>query len=264
MLGAIVVFLLGGVLGFALGRIGISGDDGTIAIPSPSPATSVSPMPQPTVVVTPTPGEAPAISTAGQILSEGDRRVVPASAAAPCQALVSAGTLGQCGEVAVAGGRVVWVVEQAPTPGGAPAFAARIFTFVPDASGWVEWLQASDPTGELWSGITIVPSDLTGDGVPELLVGFRKTGEDEVLEVDVVSYEQDNLPSVVAHPDPSGKGVAVAAGGTLQLYDAQYPNGEPVCCPPTYVRTTIGFGDGFFRVVAAETVPANTAPASQL
>ena len=81
--------------------------------------------------------------------------------------------LGECGEVLVGGQRVVWVVQQSATATGTPAFGVRT-TFVPDAGGWVEWLQASDPTGERWSDVNVLAADLTGDVADELLVGFPR------------------------------------------------------------------------------------------
>ena len=81
----------------------------------------------------------PAIPTQGAILAEGGRPVVAAGPAVACQSLVTPGTLGECGEVPVAGTRVIWVVERAPTAGGATATTAPL-GYVPDESGWVEWL----------------------------------------------------------------------------------------------------------------------------
>lgn len=257
--GGAVLFVMGFLLGFLLGRTG--DDEAPVASPSPSPSPTVTQTP---VVTTPTPGEAPAISNEGQILLEGDRPVVPAGTTAACAALIEAGTLGECGEVSVAGQRVVWVVQEGATPTGSPAFTVRLFTFVPEEAGWVEWLQAADPAGERWTDVNVLESDVTGDGVAELLVGFRSLGEEATLEYDVVGYSQQNLPEVLAHPDPTTKGVVVVSAGTIQEYGAQYPGGEPLCCPPSYLRRTIAFSDGFFRVVSSETVVATAVPLSQL
>jgi hypothetical protein len=258
--GAAVLFVVGVVFGFLLGR---SGNDEELAIPTPSPELTTTVTP-PTEVVTPTPGEAPAISSRGQVLREGDRNVTAAPTSATCAALITPGTLGDCGEVIVADQRVVWVVEQAATPTGAPAFSVRISTFVPDENGWVEWLQASDPAGERWSDVNVLAADLTGDGVQELLVGFRSIDEDQTLEYDIVGYSEIAVPEVLAHPDPAPKGSVIVSGGTIQEYSAQYPNGEPVCCPAGYLRQSIAFVDSFFRVVDSETVVITAVPPSEL
>ena len=259
--GAVVLFGVGLLLGFLLGRTGDDGP-GPVAQPSPSPSTSISVAPP--VVVTPSPGDAPAITSEGQILQEGERPVNPAPSNAACGALIDPGTLGSCGEVLVAAQRVVWVVQQATTPTGSPAFTVRISTYVLDAGGWVEWLQAADPTGERWSDANVLASDLTGDGVPELLVGFRAIGEARTLEYDVVGYSQVNLPEVLAHPDAAARGSVVVSAGTISEYSAQYPNGEPLCCPVSFLRRTISFQDGFFRVSGSETVLTAAVPISQI
>jgi len=56
----------------------------------------------------------------------------------------------------------------------------------------------------------------------------------------------------------------IVSAGTIQEYAAEYPNDEPVCCPPSYLRGTIAFVDAFFRVVDSETVVVTAAPPSQL
>jgi hypothetical protein len=216
------------------------------------------------VAATPPAENAPAITTQGRILREGDRPVVPVASAVPCGALIEPGVLGECGEVSVAGQRVVWVVQQATTATGTPAFSTRIFTFVPDVGGWVEWLQASDPTGERWSDLNVLETDLTGDGVPELLVGFRGVGDEQTLEYDIVGYGQEDAPEVLGHPDAAPRGsVAISADAILE-YSGQYSAGEALCCPSSYLLETIAFEDGFFRVVGSETVLPTAVPLSQI
>src|SRR5262245_11905905 len=261
IVGAAVLFGVGLLLGFALGRTG--NEEAAATTPSPASPTATA-APTSTVVVTPSPGEAPAISSDGAVLQQGDRPVVAAPSNAACIALVTAGTLGDCGEVSVAGERVVWVVESATTPTGATAFSVSVLTYVPDEGGWVRWLEASDPAGERWADVNVLASDLTSDGVPELLVGFRGLGEAEILEYDIVGYDENAVPEVLAHPERARKGSVIVSAGTVQEYSAQYPNDEPLCCPPSYLRRTIAFQDGFFRVVGSETVVTTAVPPSQL
>jgi hypothetical protein len=159
---------------------------------------------------------------------------------------------------------VIWVVERTSVPGGATAIQARVFTFVPEAAGWVEWLAAADPAADRWSDVNVLASDVTGDAVPELLVGFRGVDERSPLEYDVVGYSEDGLPLVLAHRDPLARAVLVVSAGTIQEYEALYPNDEPACCPPSYLRRTIGFDDGFFRISGTETISPNALPTTQL
>jgi hypothetical protein len=269
IVGGVLVFAFGVLVGYLLGAGG--GDDG-LAAPTPTATPAATGPTQPGLtgpigppeVVTPPPEQDPAIATTGQVLAEGARPVVAGAAGAPCQTLVSAGSIGECGEVAVAGGRVIWVVERAATTTGATSVSVRVFAFVPSAGGWVEWLQASDPTGERWIDVNVLATDLTADAVPELLVGFRGVGDIQPLEYDIVGYDPSGLPVVLAHPDPSARGAVVVAAGQLQDYGAEYPNGEPACCPPSYLHRTIVYDAGFFRVIASETVAPSVVPASQL
>jgi len=261
VVGAVLVFAAGFVVGLIVGRSG--GDDDVVAVPSASPSPTFTTTTATVAVPTPTPLEQPAIPTTGAILREGDRPVVAVAANVPCQTLVTAGAIGECGEVTVGGNRIVWVVERTTT-NGITATLARMLSFVPDENGWVEWLRASDPTGEEWSDVNVVPSDLTGDGVPELLTGFRRTDEALSLDLDIVGFGQDNLPVVLAHPDTAPHGSAVVTGGNLLEFVAQYPGGEPPCCPTTYQRQTIAFVDGFFRITATQDVATSAVPPSQL
>jgi hypothetical protein len=258
IVGAIALFVLGFTAGFLVG----SGDDEPLAAPSPTPSPSSTGTT--TVVETPPPGQAPAIGTQGRVLLDGDRPVVAVPATAACQSLIEPGVLGECGEVSVGGQHVVWVVQQGTTASGTPALGVRIFSFVPDAGGWVEWLLAEDPTGERWSDVNVLTADLTGDGVSELLVGFRGVGGALRLDFDIVGYGQDAVPEVLAHPDAAGRGSVVISGGAILEYSARYPGGEPACCPPSFLLQTIVFEDGFFRVVGAETVVPTAVPPSQL
>jgi hypothetical protein len=268
VVGGVLVFAFGVLVGYLLG----AGSDDGLAVASPSPSIATTgptgvtapPAVVSPVIDTPPPEADPGISTAGQVLAEGARPLVAAPAGAACQALVTPGSIGECGESAVAGGRVIWVVERTATTTGTTAVLVRVFVYVASEGGWVEWLVAADPTGERWSDVNVLTSDLTGDAVAELVVGFRGVDEAQTLEYDVVGYDQDGLPLVLAHPDPSARGAVVVTAGQLQDYGAQYPNGEPACCPPSYLHRTIAYDGGFFRVVTSETVPPNVVPASQL
>jgi hypothetical protein len=265
IVGAIVLFALGLLIGFLIGRS--ASDEEPVAAASATASPSVSPTAGatgPAVVVTPEPGEPPAITNEGQILQGGDRPVVTGTAASTCESLVEPGTIGECGDVPVAGGRVVWIVQRSPTTGGTTAIETRVLTFVPDSGGWVEWLRAEDSTGERWSDVNVLPADLTSDGVAELLVGFRGVDERQTLEYDIVGYDEAGLPEVLAHPEPAARGAVVVTSGQVQEYGAQYPNEEPACCPPSYLLRTIAFEDAFFRVTATEAVSPNLVPASQL
>jgi hypothetical protein len=258
---AVAVFVVGALTGYAIGR---SGGEEVAAPRSPvaHPSTVVSALPP--TVETPSPGQAPAIGTEGRVLAEGTRAVLTVAPNVQCAALITPGILGECGEVPVAGNRVVWVVESSPTTAAPRAFTVRVFTFVSDESGWVEWLRADDPAGERWTDVGVVARDLTTDGVPELVVAFRGQGDTDPLSVDVVSYSEVGVPQVVAHMPDADHGSLVFATAGFDLYAGRYPANEPACCPPVFSRQSIAFVDGFFRMTATEDVVPNAVPSSQV
>jgi hypothetical protein len=163
----------------------------------------------------------------------------------------------------MAGGRAIWVVEREPAAGG-QAHTASVFTYVASAAGWVERLAATDPQGEEWSDVRLLSADVTGDGSPEILAGFHFQGPAAVLGYEVVVYPAGDVPRVAAHPGEAPMGSVTLGAGTIQEYAAQYPNDEPVCCPPFFRLRTIRFVDGFFRVVLEEQVPPASVPPSNL
>ena len=218
----------------------------------------------PSAVATPSAVLPPAIGSDGRVLSDGSRDVVAVAASAPCTALVTPGVLGECGEVPVAGNRVVWVVESQPTASAARAYTVRVFTYVTAESGWVEWLLAEDPEGGRWQGVEVAARDLTGDGVAELVVGFRGPGDQLLLSVDVVSYSDVGIPEVLTHPDDADRGSLVFSDPGFDLYAARYPSGEPACCPPVFARSSIAYVDGFLRVTESADIVPSAVPPSEL
>lgn len=257
---AVAMFALGALVGYAIGRSGRV-EVAAPASPVPSPSAAVSTLPP--AVATPSPGQLPAIGTDGRILADGSRAVVAVAPNAQCIALITAGTLGECGEVPVAGNRVVWVIESSPTTTATRAFTVRVFTFVPDESGWVEWLRAEDAAGERWTDVKVVGRDLTGDGVPELVVAFHGQGDTEPLSADVVSYTEVGVPQVVSHLPDADHGSLVFATAGFDLYAGRYPANEPACCPPVFSRQSVAYLDGFFRITGTEDVVPNAVPPSQ-
>jgi hypothetical protein len=164
-----------------------------------------------------------------------------------------------------AGGRVVWIVERAAVANGESGFRVRILSYSAADGGWAEQLSADDLGGQRWADIAVLPADLTGDGVPELLVGFRGLGDREPLELDVVGYGQDGAVEVIAHPDRADRGsVVVNAAGELLEYAAIYADGEPACCPGSFEERTIVSEGGVLRQVATRTVAPTQVPPSQV
>jgi hypothetical protein len=158
----------------------------------------------------------------------------------------------------------VWIVERSAIANGVSGFAVRILSFSPADAGWVDSLHADDLQGRRWSNISVLAADLTGDGVPELVVGYRGLGDREPLDLDVVGYTPDGAPQVVAHPDRADRGSLVVQGVQMLNYAGVYAVGEQACCPGAFERRTMAFANGQLLEVATESVPPGSVPASEL
>lgn len=254
--------LVAGAIGYALGRSGV--DPARAAAPSTRVALSPTGTSSPTPSATGDP--AVAIGATGATLEAGSAEdVTPAVATAPCESLVTPGLTGECGDVNVLGGRVVWIVERSAVADGVAGFAVRILSFSAADGGWVQRLGADDLQGGRWVSIAVLPADLTNDGVAEIVVGFRGLSERQPLDLDVVGYAQDGAPEVVAHPARASLGsVVVNAAGQLLEYAARYAEGEAACCPGAFELRTITYQDGLLRQIGTQTVPPSSVPESQL
>lgn len=181
-----------------------------------------------------------------------------------CRSLIRPGYAGDCGAVEMAGGRTIWVTESKPVPGLASAANfAHVFTFSPDLNAWVEQLRASDQQARLWTSIRVGETDLTGDGKPELVFAFHYLGSGGDLGLDIVAND-NGVPVVAAHPDDAVHGSVALRGGRIDQYLAQFPGDAPNCCPPFFLRRTIEYVDGEFRVTSVGEVKPDQVPASSL
>jgi len=255
--GAIAALAVAGGVGYVIGRPD-PGEVSSAAGPPPSASSS----PQPTATASVTPGVA--LTSQDAVLRLAEAQVSPEPADAPCTALATAGVPADCGEVQVSGRRVVWVVERLPVGEGATAHTVRVLTFAEDAGGWISELAATDPQARRWTGVRVAPMDLTGDGVPELLVGYRLLDRRESLEVDVVGYTRDGLPEVIGHPERAPRGSLIPATGGFDLFGGRYPGGEDPCCPPVFERQDIRFSGGALLMVAVEEIAPAQVPESLL
>jgi hypothetical protein len=111
----------------------------------------------------------------------------------------------------------------------------------PVSGAWVKDLSFLDADASVVNEVTTMVADLTGDGVPELVLGLRGVGTAQPLGVEVVSFGGGGTaPSVLAHRDLS-HGQARLDGSVLVAQAAQYPNGEPSCCPAFWQETRISY-----------------------
>jgi hypothetical protein len=169
---------------------------------------------------------------------------------------------GQCEIVMMAGGNALWTVDALPGTGaGEQVWHVRIRVrskSMPDG-GWDVALGLPQSPDLLFASVAVKAADVTGDGRPELLVGYRSGGTGQFEAYDVVTFEQGKQLEVAAHRQGLHKGSVALEGTTIVDYSAD--EGSPGCCPTKARRTAIGFSGGVFRVTEVSEVPIDQQPA---
>jgi hypothetical protein len=166
---------------------------------------------------------------------------------------------GQCEIVMMAGGNALWTLDAGPDSGtGERDWRVRIRVrskTMPDG-GWDVALQL--PESATFANVAVRAADVTGDGRPELLVGYRAGGTGQFESYDVVTYEPGGELGVAAHRDGLHKGLVALEGTSIVDYSADEES--PECCPTRVRRTVIAFGNGVFRVTEVGEVPIDQQP----
>ena len=169
---------------------------------------------------------------------------------------------GQCEIVMMAGGNALWTLDALPGSGtGEQVWHVGIRVrskSMPDG-GWDVALGLPQSPDPLFANVAVKAADVTGDGRPELLVGYRSGGTGQFEAYDVVTYEQGKQLEVAAHRQGLHKGSVALDGTTVVDYSADEES--PECCPTKARRTAIAFSDGVFRVTEVSDVPIDQQPA---
>lgn len=270
VLAIVVIFAVLGIGGgFLAGRLlqaAVERSSPTPSVSTPSGTTPPADTPTPSEIPTdvPPPPEGSIITPKGAQLRKATGEVFGMNPETGCESLIRSGYTGDCGVEEMAGGQTAWVIETKPMPGLATAAQSlRVLTFSNELGAWVEQLRARDPQARKWASIRVVPRDLNGDRKPELVVGYHYLGSGSDLGVDIVE-NGDGVPVVAAHPDDAIQGSVVFRGRSLDQYMAQYPNHEPNCCPPYFLRRNIRYVDGSYVVVDTQRVDPVEIPPSQV
>jgi hypothetical protein len=166
---------------------------------------------------------------------------------------------GSCEIVMMAGGNALWTVEPLNGSGtGEQTWRVRLRVrskTLPDG-GWDVALQL--PENAIYANVAVRAHDVTGDGRPELLVGYRSGGTGQFESYDVVTYESGKELEVAAHRERLHKGSVALEGTTIVDYSAD--EDSPECCPTRARRTAIAFANGVFRVTEVSEVPIDQQP----
>jgi hypothetical protein len=247
----LAVCLVAVVLAFA--ACGGSGDD------KKSAPTTTKPSP------TTAPGTTGGLKMGDQVTANGtqltkpmdpDTRQIDPELA--CRTFVEA-VDGSCDIVMMAGGNALWTVEPLADGGaGERPWRVRIRVrskTMPDG-GWDVALQL--PEGALFANVSVASHDVTDDGKPELLVGYRSGGTGQFESYDVVMYDEGKPLAVAAHREALHKG-SVALDGT-NVVDYSADEESPECCPTRARRTVIAFEKDAFGVTSVSEVPIDEQP----
>jgi len=166
---------------------------------------------------------------------------------------------GTCEIVMMAGGNALWTVEAAEGTGtGEQTWRVRIRVrsrTMPDG-GWDVALAL--PDNSIFANVAVRAADVTGDGRPELLVGYRAGGTGQFESYDVVTYEQGKPLEVAAHRQGLHKGSVELNG--IRIVDYSADEESPECCPRQARRTAIVFENGAFIVGETGDVPIEQQP----
>lgn len=194
------------------------------------------------------------VGSGGALFADDGANDVTFISSGNCADLVKAGwSLVDCAQVTMAGGEVIWVVENKATLFG-EAWAVRLYLPSAGSGEWATELQVLDESGGVFDAMNVVTTDLDGTQGPELVAGFRFAGTGQFLAYDVVRFPAGGPLAVAAHRGDLESGSAVLAAGKISDYEPM-PGGF-------FRKVTIGFVGGGFQVVQGATV--QSAPASQL
>jgi hypothetical protein len=203
-------------------------------VPNLPPIHTALPSKLPTSLPTSIPSKAPAVDSAkgtpidfdGALLQPTTLPVeTTAGENASCDDVVDTEwTVDDCGAVA----NYAWVVSRHGAVGDpGTGWQAYIAYFDSDKGQWVKLLSYTDVAGDSVTSITGRSAPLSGAG-EDVIFAYRNSGTGDILSYDIVGTSSD--PTILAHREIS-HGTATLDGDSILDTEAEYPNGEPNCCP---------------------------------
>ena len=231
---------------------------------APLPPTSTTPpsvpLPTPEQIAAATPttvasAAAPTSAPSGPpaLTAEGALLVRPAAdsvraidKARGCNSAVDAGwKIVECGALRRDDAVLIWTVQAKGK--GLRATVLRERT----AGEWLTVLVASDESGARWAKIGVRGEDVSGDGRPDLVFGFRSRAADRALGVDVV----DGPGTVGMHRGLAQGSVRVEKGAL---------HGWTALADGSYEHETYKWLANAWRIAATERVRADAVPPSMV
>jgi hypothetical protein len=155
----------------------------------------------------------------------------------------------------MAGGTWVWLTEYRPA-GALKEWQALVVHWSQGKGAWLTDLRLADTMGI--AQVNVRQVDITGDGKPEMVFGYHRTGSGSILAYDIV--EGSTSPLAVSAARQLSHGRATVAPGSITDYEAEYPNGEPNCCPAYIQVSVVTYSGGQFRVVETGQNDPGTGP----
>ena len=156
----------------------------------------------------------------------------------------------RCGLWNALGGQRMWTV----TNGADGRFFAVVWQ-QSAPNNWVPMLRAREAVAGVWSDFTIVTGNIDTGPNDELDSGIRVAGSGGYLSIDIVDIRSGNPRSMAVYNEiAQGIAVLLPSNG-VEMWEAQYADGEPECCPGTYLRHHLTATGGDWFVSAGPAVP---------
>jgi hypothetical protein len=171
----------------------------------------------------------------------------------PCPGLNQSGwTLDDCVEI---GDFAVGTTEYQAGGTTGTAWQARVWAQGGGSGEWVSYLEVVDAVGGQYSDMDVLARNL-GDGPEkELIFGYRIGGSGSFLAYEVVKIFGGSGPEVKVHRGAfEGGSVDVKPSSIDDYYPLFSANCPAPCSPRSWIRSTVDFANGAYRIIAVKEV----------
>ncbi len=123
-----------------------------------------------------------------------------------------------------------------------------------DDAGWRAVYAFTDRPSAGVLGIRVVPADLTGDGVDDLLTEEQRGGSGACATWRVIASAAGGAAEIYRREGCDTEISAV--DGALEIREAVFEPGDPHCCPTAYRTTVLEWDGQAWAEVSTEVEPA--------